>query len=184
MLISGSLGKKGVIARQCAHCRGNPPDFPRTNSKRVGAAIGRPLFYALFVEEQCSKVSSKVSYNKCHCEPVVLRAANQNLNDCQWQSYLNVAHTGVAIPLKCPRTLERVPCLSLWERCPAGAERAFYPLSHCVTAPPEWEPRGNEGNGLPFRKDKHDTKVCERIRGSLRARKPTQMKRNCNLICS
>ena len=33
----------------------------------------------------------------CHCEPVVLRAANQNFNDCQWQSYLNVAQTGVAI---------------------------------------------------------------------------------------
>ena len=33
---------------------------------------------------------------QCHCEPVVLRAANQNLNDCQWQSYLNVAHAGVA----------------------------------------------------------------------------------------
>ena len=33
----------------------------------------------------------------CHCEPVVLRAANQNLNDCQWQSYLNVAQTGVAL---------------------------------------------------------------------------------------
>ena len=32
----------------------------------------------------------------CHCEPVVLRAANQNLNDCQWQSYLSVAHAGVA----------------------------------------------------------------------------------------
>ena len=32
----------------------------------------------------------------CHCEPVVLRAANQNLNDCQWQSYLNVTQTGVA----------------------------------------------------------------------------------------
>ena len=28
----------------------------------------------------------------------MLRAANQNRNDCQWQSYLNVAHTGVAIP--------------------------------------------------------------------------------------
>ena len=132
----------GVIARQCAHCRGNPPDFPRTNSKRVGAAIGRPLFYALFVEEQCSKVSSKVSYNKCHCEPVVLRAANQNLNDCRWQSYLNVAQAGVAIPLKCPRTLERVPCLSLWERCPAGAERAFYPLSRLRRQLPQ---RGSQG---------------------------------------
>ena len=32
----------------------------------------------------------------CHCEPVVLRAANQNLNDRQWQSYLSVAHAGVA----------------------------------------------------------------------------------------
>ena len=31
----------------------------------------------------------------CHCEPVVLRAANQNLNDCRWQSYLSVAHAGV-----------------------------------------------------------------------------------------
>ena len=29
---------------------------------------------------------------------VVLRAANQNDNDCQWQSYLNAAQTGVAIP--------------------------------------------------------------------------------------
>ena len=37
------------------------------------------------------------SYNTCHCEPVVLRAANQNLNDCQWQSYLNVTQTGVAL---------------------------------------------------------------------------------------
>ena len=27
---------------------------------------------------------------------MVLRAANQNLNDCQWQSYLNVTQTGVA----------------------------------------------------------------------------------------
>ena len=43
----------------------------------------------LFVEGVFSK-------EVCHCEPVVLRAANQNLNDCQWQSYLNVAHTGVA----------------------------------------------------------------------------------------
>ena len=36
-------------------------------------------------------------YPACHCEPVVLRAANQNFNDCQWQSYLNVAQTGVAL---------------------------------------------------------------------------------------
>ena len=157
----------GVIANQCRNTGvAIPQKFPRTNRKLARAAIGRPLFYALFVEEQCSKVSSKVSYNKCHCEPVVLRAANQNLNDCRWQSYLNVAQAGVAIPLKCPRTLERVPCLSLWERCPAGAERAFLPSqSASPPAPPEGEPRGNEGNGLPFRKDKHDTKVCERIRG-------------------
>ena len=87
----------GVIANQCRNTGvAIPQKFPRTNRKLARAAIGRPLFYALFVEEQCSKVSSKVSYNKCHCEPVVLRAANQNLNDCQWQSYLNVAQTGVA----------------------------------------------------------------------------------------
>ena len=27
---------------------------------------------------------------------VVLRAANQNSNDCQWQSYLDLCNTGVA----------------------------------------------------------------------------------------
>ena len=41
--------------------------------------------------------SREPSYYACHCEPVVLRAANQNLNDCQWQSYLNVTQTGVAL---------------------------------------------------------------------------------------
>ena len=30
-----------------------------------------------------------------------------------------------------------------------GGEGEFYPLSHFVTAPPEVEPRGDEGNGLP-----------------------------------
>ena len=30
-----------------------------------------------------------------------------------------------------------------------GRRGRFYPLSHFVTAPPEWEPRENEGNGLP-----------------------------------
>ena len=39
----------------------------------------------------------KVRKIRCHSEPVVLRAANQNLNDCQWQSYLNVTQTGVAL---------------------------------------------------------------------------------------
>ena len=38
----------------------------------------------------------------CHCEPVVLRAANQNLNNCRWQLYISVAHTGVAIRIPKP----------------------------------------------------------------------------------
>jgi hypothetical protein len=39
--------------------------------------------------------------------------------------------------------LRHPPCLSLWERCPEGAERAF-PLSgtpYGVPAPPKGEPR-------------------------------------------
>ena len=165
----------GVIANQCRNTGvAIPQKFPRTNRKLARAAIGRPLFYALFVEEQCSKVSSKVSYNKCHCEPVVLRAANQNLNDCQWQSYLNVAQAGVAIPLKCPRTLERVPCLSLWERCPAGAERAFYPLSRLRRQLPQ---RGSQGGT-----------DCDRRESLERATPahalPAGAPGNCNLICS
>ena len=53
-----------MIASQCAHCRGNPP---------VGwywLTGGNPL------PPSC-------------VEGVVLRAANQNNNDCQWQSYHN-----------------------------------------------------------------------------------------------
>ena len=34
---------------------------------------------------------------------------------------------------------------------PQGRRERFYPLSHFVTAPPEWEPRGDERNGLPRR---------------------------------
>ena len=52
--------------------------------------------------------------NACHCEPVVLRAANQNLNDCQWQSYLNVAQTGVALSkdsLRSQSVPQRLPLL-------------------------------------------------------------------------
>ena len=47
---------------------------------------------------------------------------------------------------------QSVPLPSLWERCPAGAERAFYPLSHFVTAPPEWEPRGEREKRIAFRR--------------------------------
>ena len=101
-----------------------------------------PAFLCLFEKWNRPKPSPEAPSNACHCEPVVLRAANQNLNDCRWQSYLNVAQAGVAIPLKCPRTLERVPCLSLWERCPAGAERAFYPLSRLRRQLPQ---RGSQG---------------------------------------
>ena len=54
-----------------------------------------------------------VMYNTRHCEPVVLRAANQNPNDCQWQSYHNVAHTVVAI--RSPKLRRTLP-LSIWLR--------------------------------------------------------------------
>ena len=81
------------------------------------------------------------SYPACHCEPVVLRAANRNFNDCQWQSYLNVAQTGVALskdslrsqsvsfvppwlPLRgsCHEVTERVntPSPPLWGTSPIG----------------------------------------------------------------
>ena len=41
------------------------------------------------------------------------------------------------------------PCLLCGRGAPQGRRGRFYPLSHFVTAPPEWEPRGNEGYGLP-----------------------------------
>ena len=130
---------------------------------------------------------------------MVLRAANQNSNDCRWQSYHNVAQTGVAIP-RYFRTLSethvianqrrnagvaiRNPCLPFgvvlraanqnltiasgnctimyrWHGIAVtdegnlplpmgevpgqGGEGDLYPLSHFVTAPPEWEPRGKDG---------------------------------------
>ena len=65
-------------------------------------------------------------YLACHCEPVVLRAANQNLNDCQWQSYLNVAHAGVAIRISKPSPPGKVARAS-----PASARRMRAGICWC-----------------------------------------------------
>ena len=71
-------------------------------------------------------------------------------------------HTGVAIRFPClplgeggsrvsrkRETDEGHLSLPMGEVPQRGGEGDFYPLSHFVTAPPEWEPRGTEGNGLP-----------------------------------
>ena len=63
-------------------------------------------------------------FSKPSPERVVLRAANQNHYDCRWQSYHNV-QVARASPASARRM--RATCLSLWERCPAGAERACLP---------------------------------------------------------
>ena len=106
----------------------------------------------------------------CHCEPVVLRAANQNFNDCQWQSYLNVAHAGVAIrsPKPSPerrRWLEEpdevavkflgspVPCMSLRTSPQTGVALSKDSLrSQSVSFVPPW---------LPLRGSCHE--VTERV---------------------
>ena len=81
-----------------------------------------------------SRFFQEPPYNACHCEPVltlvwqsvsqslllrrvVLRAANQNRNDCKWQSYLNVAQTGVVIRIPKPSLPGKV------EWC--GRERSY-----------------------------------------------------------
>ena len=67
----------GVIANQCRNTGvAIPQKFPRTNRKLARAAIGRPLFYAHFGERNRLQLSIEASSNACHCEPVVLRAAN------------------------------------------------------------------------------------------------------------
>ena len=58
---------------------------------------------------------------RCLCEPVVLRAANQNPNDCQWQSYLNV---GTLVWQSVPPVL---PWLPLWGNCHGVTERVSTP---------------------------------------------------------
>ena len=69
----------------------------------------------------------------CHCEPVVFRAANQNLNDCQWQSYLNVAQTGVA-PSGDSLRSQSVP-QSLLLRGEGGSKSRMRSLSNSWAAP-------------------------------------------------
>ncbi len=69
----------------------------------------------------------------CHCEPVVLRAANQNFNDCQWQSYLNVAQTGVA-PSGDSLRSQSVP-QSLLLRGEGGSKSRMRSLSNSWAAP-------------------------------------------------
>ena len=69
----------------------------------------------------------------CHCEPVVLRAANQNFNDCQWQSYLNLAHAGVA-PSGDSLRSQSVP-QSLLLRGEGGSKSRMRSLSNSWAAP-------------------------------------------------
>ena len=78
------------------------------------------------------------SCSVCHCEPVVLRAANQNSNDCQWQSYLNVAHAGVALSkdsLRSQSVFFVPPWLPLWGSCHEVTERVKFALSASGTSP-------------------------------------------------
>ena len=60
---------------------------------------------------------------------MVLRAANQNPNDCQWQSYLNVAHTGVAPSGDSLRSQSVFPppWLPRWGSCHEVTERVISP---------------------------------------------------------
>ena len=50
---------------------------------------------------------------------VVLRAANQNSNDCQWQSYLDLCNTGVAPSRDSLRLQSVSPSLPLRGWCSA-----------------------------------------------------------------
>ena len=101
------------IVNRCSHWCGPFQGFP-------------PVTIPRFFQEH--------PYNACHCEPVrtlvwqsvsqslllrrvVLRAANQNRNDCKWQSYLNVAQTGVVIRIPKPSLPGKV------EWC--GRERSY-----------------------------------------------------------
>ena len=86
-----------ILKKPRARCAAPCPGLLPCIIESVGAATGRPLFMLLRWIVR-TKIFFLVAYNTCHCEPVVLRAANQNDNDCQWQSYLNAAQTGVAIP--------------------------------------------------------------------------------------
>ena len=69
----------------------------------------------------------------CHCESVVLRAANQNFNDCQWQSYLNIVQTGVA-PSGDSLRSQSVP-QSLLLRGEGGSKSRMRSLSNSWAAP-------------------------------------------------
>ena len=45
-----------------------------------------------------------------------------------------------------------------------GGEGEFHPLSHFVTAPPEWEPRGSQGGAKGGRRKRIATPVCGLVR--------------------
>ena len=64
---------------------------------------------------------------------MVLRAANQNFNDCQWQSYLNVAQTGV-VPSGDSLRSQSVP-QSLLLRGEGGSKSRMRSLSNSWAAP-------------------------------------------------
>ena len=64
-----------------------------TQFDRMAAVVAGYVCF-LLTDFQRRSIIQEVRYptveaagNACHCEPVVLRAANPNLNDCRWQSY-------------------------------------------------------------------------------------------------
>ena len=88
-----------------------------------------------------NKVFQKSSYSACHCEPVTdvtgvairfppafpwggAPRSELKSNNCQWQLLHNVK-VARASPASARRM--RATCLSPWERCPAGVERACLP---------------------------------------------------------
>ena len=64
-------------------------------------------------------------------------------------SLRTIPQDGVALSKNSLRS-QSVPLpLPMGEVPRRGGEGLFYPLSHFVTAPPEWEPRGERGGHLP-----------------------------------
>ena len=62
-------------------------------------------------------------------------------NNCQWQ-LLNNVKVAHASPASARRM--RATCLSLWERCPAGAERACLPSQSLRDSSPKVGAKGEE----------------------------------------
>ena len=111
-----------VIANQCSHWCGNPRNIPRTIRKRMSLRGSVHTAVAIRL--------SKPSLG------VVLRAANQNLTIASGNCTTMYRWHGVAVT-------DEGLASPLWERCPKGAERAFFTLSVGFAASPlRGEPRG------------------------------------------